>query len=110
MITINKRKSNTLTAVVITVAVFVAFCVFVIVMLSNASATSEEQALQAVNDSVIRAAVTCYAIEGFYPNSIEYLVEHYNLRIDLDRYLIYYSRIADNIMPTVIISVKGGSS
>jgi hypothetical protein len=106
MITIKKRKSN-IHAVAVTAAVFVAFVVFLVVMLNNASALTGEEALQAVTDSVIRAAVSCFAYEGFYPDSLDYLTENYNLRIDFDRYFVYYSRIAENLMPNIIVTERG---
>ena len=45
----------------------------------------------------------CYAIEGAYPESVDYLAENYGLIYDKDRYIIYYDRFADNIRPTVSV-------
>jgi len=106
MLTLKKRKTNTM-AIVVTVAVFVAFAAFLIFMLGNASSTSGEEALQAVKDSVTRAVVSCYAYEGFYPDNIDYLIENYNLMIDFNRYLVYYDKVADNLMPSIVIAQRG---
>ena len=45
--------------------------------------------------------VSCYSIEGVYPQSIAYLTEHYGLRIDGEKYAVRYEVFADNIMPQV---------
>ena len=76
-------------------------------MLKNASDTSSDEALKTVRDNVIRAAVSCYAYEGFYPNSIEYLTDNYMLIVDTDRYHVYYDKIADNLMPNIIVTRRG---
>jgi len=102
MLEIKKSKSDIL-PVVITIVGFALLIIFVISMLTNASATSQKEALQAVQDSVSRAVVSCYAYEGFYPDNVDYLVEWYNLSIDNDRYLVYYDKIADNLMPTIVV-------
>jgi len=103
MITVRKSKTN-ITAVVISIAVFAVLAVFVAVMLGDAVSTSGEEALQVIEDSVIRAVVSCYAYEGFYPDSIDYLVKNYNLAVDTERYLIYYDKMFDNLMPNIIVS------
>jgi len=102
MINAKKSKSNIL-PVMITIAGFALLVIFMLVMLTNASGTSQKEALQAVQDSITRAVVSCYAYEGFYPDNLDYLVEHYNLSIDDNRYLIHYDKIADNLMPNIIV-------
>jgi hypothetical protein len=103
-----KRKGSNRLAIVVTIAVFAAFVMFVIVMLRDASATSEEEEIRMVHESIVRAAVSCYSFEGFYPADIEYLVEHYNLILDRERFFIYYDRIAANILPNIIVRIRGG--
>ena len=52
---------------------------------------------------------TVYAIEGRYPPSVEYLEEHYGIQIDRERYNVFYSGFASNIMPDItVIPAKGG--
>jgi len=104
----NKRKSKSdISAVMITLAGFALLLIFVIVMLNNAAETSWKEARQAAEDSVIRAVVSCYAYEGVYPDNIEYLIENYNLVIDEQKYLIHYEKMADNLMPNIIIMDRG---
>lgn len=53
--------------------------------------------------AVNRACVQCYAIEGRYPPSVEYLEEHYGIRIDEKRYAVFYNGFASNIMPEITV-------
>ena len=44
-----------------------------------------------------------------YPPSVEYLEEHYGIQIDRERYNVFYSGFASNIMPDItVIPAKGG--
>lgn len=52
---------------------------------------------------IVRAAVQCYAIEGRYPPSVEYLEDNYGVQIDYDRYQVFYSGFASNIMPDITV-------
>ena len=59
--------------------------------------------------AIRQASVQCYAIEGRYPPSVEYLEEHYGIQIDRERYNVFYSGFASNIMPDItVIPAKGG--
>jgi len=106
MITAKKRKS-TLPALITTILLFGLVAIFILVMLGRASSTSEEEALNAMRESIIRAVVSCYAYEGFYPDGVEYLEEHYKLVINRDRYLIFYDKIGDNLMPNIRVTRRG---
>ena len=47
--------------------------------------------------------MACYAAEGAYPPSLEYLKEHYGVQIDGERYTVHYMVIADNLMPDITV-------
>lgn len=64
--------------------------------------TREDQ-LNALTDAVRRASVQCYAIEGRYPPSVEYLEEHYGIVIDRKRYNVFYDGWASNVMPDITV-------
>ena len=69
----------------------------------TASDTSRAEAKRIAEDSIRRAVVSCYALEGRYPDSYEYLRDHYGLRIDEDRCIIHYEVVASNIMPDITV-------
>ncbi|NLU32983.1 MAG: hypothetical protein GXX04_10240 [Clostridiaceae bacterium] len=54
-----------------------------------------------IRRAVLDACVQCYALEGSYPPSLEYLEDHYGLILDREKYYFYYEVFASNVMPTV---------
>ena len=51
--------------------------------------------------AVLQAAVQCYAVEGSYPASLDYLEENYGLLVNHDRFIVTYEAFASNLMPQV---------
>lgn len=71
--------------------------------ITNVENSSEAESKRVLEESVHKAIISCYAIEGRYPESVEYLKENYNLIYDEEKYDIGYNIFADNIMPDVYI-------
>lgn len=69
----------------------------------------EDKRTQQVKNSVMSCVVQCYALEGSYPNDLNYLQENYGLQLDNDKYIYHYEKFASNILPDVqVFSIKGG--
>lgn len=92
------------------------FCVMLLLLLeglsSVSSAAAREEALR-LRETVLQDAVQCYALEGFYPESLSYLEEHYGLTYDKDKYVVSYEVTASNLMPSIDVFAlhqKGGGS
>jgi len=71
--------------------------------LKQTEASSKAEALRILDDSIRRAVVKCYAIEGMYPESVAYIREHYHIHIDEDRFIVHYDVFAANIMPDIMV-------
>ena len=56
-----------------------------------------------LREAIARASVQCYAIEGRYLPSVEYLEENYGVQIDRERYNVFYEGFASNIMPEITV-------
>ncbi len=69
---------------------------------------SEKNQLHIVRDAVKRATVTCYAVEGCYPPTLDHLERHYGLAFDANRYAVVYDAFASNIMPSIRVIAKEG--
>ncbi len=67
------------------------------------AARTETEQLNVLDQAIRRATIQCYAIEGRYPPSVEYLEEHYGLSIDREKYHVFYDGWASNIMPDITI-------
>ena len=71
------------------------------------SETSLEMQTETVLSNVKRAMLTCYAVEGAYPMTIDELVENYGLHYNKERFIVFYDAFASNVMPEVRVNVRG---
>ena len=81
----------------------------VYILLVSAGRVSERQqaeSLKQMEDTIYKAVLNCYAIEGRYPATIDYVEQHYGLQIDHDRYDVFYEIFADNVMPEITVIEK----
>ena len=60
-----------------------------------------------VKRAVKDAALTCYAVEGAYPDNVEYLRTNYRLAYDENRYFITYDAFSSNVMPDIWVTERG---
>ena len=84
-------------------ALFIALAVVLVRAIGDASDTSRAEQLRLAEQAVRRAAVSCYAIEGFYPDSFDYLEEHYGVRVDGEKFVVLYEVFGSNLMPEITI-------
>jgi len=68
----------------------VVIMVMVIYGLQQTSESSSAEGLRILEDSLRRAVVMNYAIEGRYPESIEYIERNFGIHIDRTRYAVHY--------------------
>ncbi|MDR3289084.1 MAG: hypothetical protein LBT22_06610 [Peptococcaceae bacterium] len=80
-------------------AILVAVILCIGAGLNSTEDVSRAEQERMLNNSIRRAVIACYAIEGRYPESIAYMVEKYGVRIDETKFKVYYYAFASNIMP-----------
>ena len=71
-----------------------------------ADTSSSNEAMRLATESIKRATITCYAIEGSYPPSYRYLKENYNISIDENTFAVHYEIFASNIMPEITVIAR----
>lgn len=84
----------------------VCFFIIMLIFLSGTSIVSDKtdaQEIQTLEQAVNRGIVHCYSIEGRYPESLQYLKEHYGLTYDDTKFFVDYQALGSNIMPDVTI-------
>lgn len=67
--------------------------------------TSKEQA-KSMEKAIWHGITQCYAIEGRYPQSLEYLKKEYGVQYDSDKFFVDYQVQGENIVPDVTIIEK----
>ncbi|MBR4954105.1 MAG: hypothetical protein IKV47_07350 [Oscillospiraceae bacterium] len=85
--------------------VFAVVCVlaFFLAALGNLDVGQQEEGKMQLDRALRRAAVACYAAEGIYPPSLEYMEEYYGIQIDHSRYTVVYDVFAENLMPDITV-------
>ena len=61
------------------------------------------ESLSLAEQSIRRAAVQCYALEGAYPRDLSDLEERYGVSVDRERYFVDYRYVASNLMPDITV-------
>lgn len=102
-----KNSWNMVKGYVTSVVIFgIVMGVFLNGVLSMSGRMAQE-GTETLKSAIARACVQCYAIEGRYPPSVQYLEENYGIQIDRNRFHVFYEGFASNIMPDItVISVS----
>ena len=103
------RRHSFARGLVISLIVFLALVYCGISLFRGVSSASSEAQTDLVRSAVRRAAVTCYAVEGAYPSTLDYLKRNYGLIYDEENYFVYYNSFASNILPEIRVTEKGAS-
>jgi len=98
-----RRKHALLRSLVPLVLVFCAVLVVFAAAVGRTDRENQAEELRLAGESVRRAAVACYAAEGFYPDTYEYLRDNYHVRIDETKFAVEYEAFASNLMPEITI-------
>lgn len=91
--------------VVISVSVFI----IVAAGISKTEIVNRQKGALLLENAIRKAAVSCYAVEGFYPESLDYLVSNYGIMVS-DRYIVHYEVFASNIIPQITVVENGGNN
>ena len=91
------------------ILIFVALIIAFVFLINNITGKGNGRELEIVRDAVKNAALTCYAVEGMYPDDIKYLRDHYNLSFNEEKYVVYYEPFASNVIPAIRVVERGAT-
>ena len=86
--------------------VFIAVLAFFYFAVGNISSSTIDKQEESLKNALQKDLVHCYAVEGYYPPSLEYICEHYGLSYNTDIFYVDYQPIASNIMPNITVIRK----
>lgn len=98
-----KQRSFTIIKVILLFAVLAVavFCLYKATAKMNHGQQAES--LKQLDRSIRKATMTCYATEGIYPPTIQYLKDNYGIQIDESRFTVFYEAFAKNMMPDITV-------
>jgi hypothetical protein len=94
-----RRPDLMRTAFILSILILIIVVLFVADGISSYKARYDETYLENVRNAIYDTLITCYALEGSYPDSLAYLSDHYGLVLDRDKYIFRYELIGSNLFP-----------
>lgn len=73
---------------------------------SSLSGSAAEEQKKNLEATLRRGIMQCYALEGVYPESLDYLLANYPVYYDKNSFFIDYQIIGQNIYPSVSVIEK----
>lgn len=83
--------------------IVIALAAAAVVGFGSVSSGTSLRSVTAAEDAARRSAALCYAVEGRYPESIEYLAQNYGLYMNNEKYVYHYRFLGDNLMPEIAV-------
>lgn len=103
-----QKKHGVHRALYVSLAVFVLTIVVALTAMSQMSRRVDVEQVARLQEVLRRAAISCYAVEGRYPQSLDYLVSHYGVVIDESKFIVNFDVVSRNAMPIIeVIWMEG---
>lgn len=77
--------------------------------IDSVSAMSAQKEKEGLEEALNRDIMHCYAVDGVYPPSLEFMENNYGLTYNEDKYFVDYKPVASNIYPDVTVVELYGS-
>ena len=111
-----KQKSaySSMRNIVFSIIMFVIVFVLFDLGLNALSTRNHEEAQRTLTEALQRSIIHSYAVDGMYPESLEYILETYGITYDPEVFFVSYRALGANIVPELTVIVmeseqKGGS-
>lgn len=101
-----RKRDSSARNLIISLAVFVIIAVCFWCAADSVSDRTQAEERMLLEAALNRSITHCYAIEGTYPESLEYLTKNYGLTYDEDKFYIDYQPLGADIMPDVTVIEK----
>lgn len=70
---------------------------------SGISGQARQKETENLRRALEQSVIICYALEGSYPESLDYLKEHYGISWNEQRYLVDFETVGSNLPPDITI-------
>lgn len=87
----------------LTVGIFLLMMGFLYYGVSSIQRISDEKQLENLQNSIRCSVVQCYALEGRYPENLDYLKKYYGISYDEKKYYVDYTAQSSNLMPDITV-------
>ena len=98
-----KSAGDTLRSAILPIIFSLAVIAMIAYGLRQTEISSRAEGLRVLEESIVRATVKCYAVEGHYPDTVAYIEENYGVRVDRTKYAVHYEIFAPNFFPEITV-------
>ena len=102
-----QKESRHMPRFLLSVCVFLAILLLFFQGISSFSGDTRRRQKESLENALMRSITYCYTIEGTYPESLDYLKEHYGLVYDEDLFFVDYRVSGSNILPDITVIERG---
>lgn len=102
----HKKKEHNFRRLLFSVILFLAVSGCFYYGVNSVSSRTAKEQKKSLEEAIQRGITHCYAVEGHYPESLEYLKKEYGILYDNDKFFVDYQVTGANIMPDVTIIEK----
>ncbi len=106
----SKKRKLPLPRIRWTYLISLAILLVFLAILSSLQENTVAKQQESLETALTRNITHCYAVEGFYPPSLDYMEEHYGLTYDKELFFVDYQPIGSNMRPNVTIILRKASS
>ena len=86
-----------------------AFLVLFVLFVQGIGSVTLTKQQESLETALGRSISQCYAVEGCYPPSLEYLEQHYGLLYDKNSFFVDYEYYGSNLLPEVTVLRRTGA-
>lgn len=99
----NTKENRNVDPMAMSIVLFVAIMIGFIMGIGYVSGSRYLDDEATLEEAISRDIVHCYAVEGSYPESLEYMEDNYGLIYDHSKYIVDYEFHGANIIPSVMV-------
>lgn len=101
------KKKNSFRNMLLSAVIFAAVLFLFYSGINALSSSSIREQKETLAATLTQSAVHCYALNGYYPESLEQLLRDYHITYDRDRLYIDYQPQGQNLMPEITVLETG---
>ena len=98
-----RKSKGSCSKMFLSAAVFIVIALIFIQGIDSISTGTKRRHRESLENDQMRSVTHCYALEGTYPVTLDYLKDHYGLTYDESLFLVDYQTLGSNILPDITI-------
>jgi hypothetical protein len=103
----NQKKQYNYSRFLVSVCILLFFLILFYQGIDSLSSSSMRRQKESLEQALNRNITYCYAVEGSYPENLDYLKKHYGLTYNEDKFFVDYRVSGENVLPDVAVIEKG---